>query len=127
MSSFYVYVSSAKFSHVSITLPHQLSEGKWRIGLSEIAYAKDKKKYPDFDVYCDIIVPNVKNNKSSQILRRVYAYKGDVRIRYNPILYCDVLSNTVQNINLYLKTDSEDMSSFDDTLLNCTLHLMRYD
>jgi hypothetical protein len=127
MSSFYIFVSSANFSHVTITLPHELSEGKWQIGLTEIAYSKPKTKFPDVDVHCDIIVPNVKNDKSSQILRRIYVDKGDVRIRFNPVLYCDVLSNTVEKINLYLRTDSDDMSAFDDTLLNCTLHLIKND
>ena len=125
MNSFYIYVSSEKCSHVSITLPHELSEGKCKIRLSEIAYFKPKTKFPDIDLYCDIIVPNVKNNKSCQILRRIYAEKGDVRIRFNPILYCDILSNTVRKVNLYLKSESEDMSSFKDILLNCMLHLIR--
>jgi len=130
MSSFYIYVSvakTAKVSHVNITLPHESAEGKWQIGLAEIAYLKPKTLFPDVDIYCDIIVPNVMNNKSSQILRRIYADKGDVKRRYNPILYCDVLSNTVRTINLYLRTESGDMSSFDGTVLNCTLHLIKND
>jgi hypothetical protein len=125
MSNFYIYVSSKKFTEVSINLPHELSEGRWQIGLSEIAFSKSKTKFPDIDVCCDMIVPNFKNDKSRQILRRVYADKGDVRIRYNPIFYCDVLSNTIKKVNLYLKSDSQDLSSFDTTVLNCTLHLRR--
>jgi hypothetical protein len=127
MNNFYIYVSSDKFDEVSVTLPHELSEGRWKIGLAEVAFFKSKTKFPDMDVCCDIIAPNFKNNKSRQILRRVYADKGEVRIRYNPIFYCDVLSNTVKKVNIYLKAGTGDLTSFEDTVFNCTLHLRKDD
>ena len=123
--SMHVYVTSVGLTDIKIKLPHELKFGNWEIGLSEISYFKSKTKFPTIDIYCDIIVPNIKNGVSSQILRRVYSEKGDVNRRYNPIFYCTVLSPTIDCMTLYLKPDSGDTSSFEDTTVNCALHVRK--
>jgi hypothetical protein len=124
---FHVYVTTVGLTHINVNLPHEINSGNWQIGLSEISYFKVKTKFPTIDVYCDIIVPNIKNGMSRQILRRVYSEKGEVTIRFNPIFYSSLLRTTFDRMTLYLKTDSEDISSFDDTTVNCSLHIRQID
>ena len=121
----HVFSSTIGLSDVNIKLPHELKAGKWQIGLSEISYFKSRTQFPNFDIYCDIIVPNIKNGKSSQILRRAYTEKNDVTIRYNPIFYCDVMRPALDGMTLYLKVDGKVDDSFKEILVNCTLHLRR--
>ena len=123
----YIYATSVGFKDINIKLPHELKNGSWQLGLVEISYFKARSQFPDFDVYCDVIVPNIKNGRSSQILRRAFTEKNDVTIRYNPIFYCDVLQPSLDCMTLYLKADSDFDSSFKDTRVNCTLHLRRND
>ena len=123
----HIFISSIGLSEIKIELPHDIKNGNWQIGLSEISYFKTKTKFPTIDIYCDIIVPNIKNGMSSQILRRVFSQKGDVTIRFNPIFYCNVLTPTFNSISLYLKADSTDTSSFDGTTVNCSLHVRQID
>jgi hypothetical protein len=121
----YVYASTTGLNRIAITLPHELKNGKWQIGLSELSYFKSKTQFPDFVIECDIIVPNIKDGQSSQILRRAFAEKNDISVRYNPVFYSDVLSPTIKYINLYLKGDKDANDSFKNVLVNCTLHIRR--
>jgi hypothetical protein len=123
----YIYATTVGFNEIKIQLPHEVKTGSWQLGLVEISYFKAKTQFPDFDVYCDIIVPNIRNGSSSQILRRAYTEKNDITIRYNPIFYCDVLKPTFDCMTLYLKSDVKMDSSFDDIRVYCTLHLLRND
>ena len=123
----YIYATTVGFNEINIKLPHEITNGKWQIGLVELSYFKAKTQFPDFYIYCDIIVPNIKNNQSSQILRRAFTEKNDITIRYNPIFYCDIMRLTFDSITLYLKADSTIDESFNDTRVNCTLHLRRND
>jgi hypothetical protein len=126
-TDFHIYVTTVGLSHIDVKLPHELNNGNWQIGLSEISYFKVKTVFPTIDVYCDIIAPNIKNGMSRQILRRVYSEKGEVTIRFNPIFYSSVLRTTFDRMTLYLKSDSEDISSFKDTTVNCSLHVRQID
>ena len=121
----HVFSSTMGLSDVKIKLPHELSNGKWQIGLSEISYFKPKTLFPSIDVYCDIIVPNVKNGHSKQILRRVYTEKGNVNIKFNPIFYCDVIRPSFDHMTVYLMTESGETCSFNNTTVNCSLHIRR--
>jgi hypothetical protein len=123
----YIYATTVGFNEINIKLPHEIKTGSWQLGLVEISYFKARSQFPDFDVYCDIIVPNIRNGSSSQILRRAYTEKNDVTIRYNPIFYCDVLKPAFDCMTLYLKSDVKMDSSFDDIRVYCTLHLLRND
>ena len=122
-TDFHVYTTSVGLEQIDINLPHEITNGTWQIGLSEISYFKVKSIFPTIDVYCDVIVPNIKNGVSRQILRRVYSDKGEVTIRFNPIFYCNVLRPTFDRLTLYLKADSKETSSFTDTAVNCSLHI----
>jgi hypothetical protein len=123
----YIYSTTVGFNEINIKLPHEIKNGKWQIGLVELSYFKARTQFPDFDIYCDIIVPNIKNNQSSQILRRAFTEKNDITIRYNPIFYCDILRPSLDSMTLYLKADTAINKSFNDTRVYCTLHLRRND
>ena len=125
MEDFHIYTSSTGLEQSNIKLPHEIKNGKWQIGLSEISYFKFKSVFPTIDIYCDIIEPNIKNGISVQILRRVYSEKGEVTVRFNPIFYCNVLRPTFDSVSLYLKAASDDTSSFETTTVNCSLHIRR--
>jgi hypothetical protein len=126
-SDFYLYGSSNGLEEVRFDLPHELKSGKWQIGLCEISYMKHKTVFPSLDVMCDLIIPNFKNAKSTQILRRIPQGRGDISIRFNPIFYCDVITSTIKSLTVYLSSDSKSENAFTNTKVYWTLQLHRDD
>jgi len=123
---FYIYFSSTDFESIDVCLPHETAKGNWRIGVCEISFSKSKVSFPSLDICCNIITPNFQNNTSTQILRKIHPGKGKI-IPFNPILYCNVLTPTMRNLQLYLKTDENDFSPFKGITLYCTLHCVSHE
>ena len=124
---FYIYISSTNFNGIDFCLPHETREGDWQIGVCEISYSKAKSNFPSLDICCNIISPNFENEKSSQILRRIPSQKGNVVMRFNPIFYSNIMAKSIKRMQVYLKTDTRNLSSVKGVTLYCTLHGQRHE
>ena len=125
MNDYYIYTSSDTFTLSPIRLPHEIRGDNCQIRVCEISYSKPDTSFPSVDVYCSMVVPNIENGHSSQILRRIPLRKNSLSFRFNPIFYASVLPNTIENIHIYLRSADNKLASLTGVSLNCTLHLRK--
>ena len=133
MKEHYIYITSSKtekydnnkFSEFTVDFPSNidLSTNNWELGLATIDFSKRGTPSPNMYICCDIISPSYKNNKTAQILRFIGCTKGRGSLSFNPIFYFDVLTKSIDKINIYILSGEDILESFSEETLYCTLHL----
>ena len=136
MKGYYIYIHSPanisyknNFFDFTVDFPQSidLSKSDWELGLCEFSFTKAKistaEKCPNMFLCCDIIAHSFCNNKSIPVLRFIPEMKGKHFRNFDFVYYFDVIVKYLDRIRIYIKDNDGDMSSFEDEILYCTLHL----
>ena len=101
----------------TIDLPQTLRlEGKWECALMEIHFSKENL-HEDLLIMTDIVENSYIKDIQLPVLRVVQRST----VVSNPY-YFPVSRDTVSHLQIYIRTDSMKVPSFDDKPLTCTLH-----
>lgn len=126
------YYPSNEPREFTVKLPNSLSLDStgWVCGLCEIEFAPLPKTPKMLYLLMDLCQESIVNNLTLPLLRSLYI--GSYRIinrplllTYNPIFYIPVKQQRVDQIHIYIKSPDDELVSFGEKPLRCTLHFKR--
>ena len=130
-NQFYVYLSSDESktyfpdnqpSKFTVKLPETLHlQGKWQLALCEIQYPPIRKKPEQLLVLTDLCQDSIVGETRLPILRR-FKYTKRGYSSFGVFYYATLKSLEVDQISIYLSTDTGEDASFTSGTLKCTLH-----
>jgi hypothetical protein len=116
-----------------IKLPNTLylDDAGWVCGLCEIQFTPNQQTPKTMFVLLDICQESIVNNKTLPLLRTVHFSYSDTQplqiksLIYDRVFYLPLKQQRVDQIHVYIKGVNNDVPSFADEPLMCTLHFKR--
>ena len=146
MESLYIYLQSDHCrldypentaASFTVKLPRRLHlHGQWSCGLSDIIMppvrllnrAEWAPALP-LNICTTLCEDSIITSMQAPVLRRIVIndreQREGTRMIFNPAYYIPIVQNDFETITLYINADFQHKVTFDDGILNCTLHFKK--
>ncbi len=99
--------------------------GDWTCALFDIQYGAPVQDTLNLWIYSNLCKESVVGDAKKPLLRRVHRETGTLVNKTLDLLYAPVRKRSYTTIRMYIRGDQDEVLSFAEELVSCTLHFKR--